>query len=94
MGSNPANGYGVDWRGTAYAQDAKSPIVAPLTAVQGVAHDSSGGWMTGGAGGACSMLGSGTHRLPASCLGVLGYASTAGGSSLWTYCSWRGTEPC
>jgi hypothetical protein len=51
VGNVPGNGYGVDWRSTAYAQDAKSPIVAPLTAVQGVAHDSSGGWMTGGAGG-------------------------------------------
>jgi hypothetical protein len=51
VGNVPSNGYGVDWRSTAYAQDAKSPIVAPLTAVQGVAHDSSGGWMTGGAGG-------------------------------------------
>ena len=51
MGTAPANGYGVDWRAAAYTQDAKSPIVAPLTAVQGAVHDSSGGWMTGGAGG-------------------------------------------
>lgn len=88
VGSNPANGYGVDWRGTAYAQDAKSPIVAPLTAVQGVAHDSSGGWMTGGAGGACLMLRVlGSHYLYCSVwvrcwLGAPGCPVAAGGSSL------------
>lgn len=51
MGALPSNSYSVDWRGTAYTQDSKSPIVAPLTNVLGAAHDSSGGWMTGGPGG-------------------------------------------
>jgi hypothetical protein len=71
VGTAPANGYGVDWRAAAYTQDAKSPIVAPLTAVQGVAHDSSGGWMTGGAGGACNASVWELIACTASCSGAL-----------------------
>jgi len=51
VGTLPTNGYKVPWRGVAYAQDSRSPIGAPLPATVGAAHDSSGGWMTGGAGG-------------------------------------------
>lgn len=49
-------GFGVNWRQAAYVQDAQSPIVAPLTATLGAAHDSSGGWMTGGPGGNIKMV--------------------------------------
>ncbi len=55
VGAPPNNGYSVDWRGTAYTQDSKSPVVAPLTTTLGPAHDSSGGWMAGGAGGNIKM---------------------------------------
>lgn len=47
----PGAGFGVPWRGPAYGQDATSPLVAPLTGLFSGSHDSSGGWMTGSAGG-------------------------------------------
>ena len=55
VGPPPANGFGVDWRGAAYVQDKKSPVVAPLRAELGPAHDSSGGWMVKGPGGNIKM---------------------------------------
>jgi len=55
VGTPPSNGFAVDWRGAAYTQDSRSPVVAPLVATLGAAHDSSGGWMVGGPGGNIKM---------------------------------------
>jgi hypothetical protein len=55
VGTLPQNSLSVPWRSTAYAQDAKAPLVTPLTNILGTTHDSSGGWMTGGPGGNIKM---------------------------------------
>lgn len=59
-------GFGVPWRGPAFAQDATSLLVAPMTNLPAGAHDSTGGWMTGGpAGRHCSAV---TGRFRVLCL--------------------------